>query len=210
MSIRKITIGRAPYSDIQLDNRHVYASKRHGEIYRDGNQMIYRDLSSNGTMINRTMVKHRSVPLSRGDIILVAGRYLLDWNQLDALLPSAYSQQVTYNLPPGSQFGKPGIFADPKAWNWGAMGLYPLWGLYNGCWWALPIGIALGWLFPLPNIVFGFFGTRWAMQNGYWPSMFQFIQEQNRWKTAGIIAMCILTLLFIWWVWVYADYLINK
>lgn len=61
MNIREITIGRSKSSDIFLDNRCIYASNNHGSIYYDGNRMMYRDNSSNGTMI--------------------AGRYQLNWNQ---------------------------------------------------------------------------------------------------------------------------------
>ncbi|MBR1414272.1 MAG: FHA domain-containing protein [Prevotella sp.] len=217
MSIGRISIGRSQRSDICLDNSHVYASKRHGEIYYDGNQMIYRDLSTNGTMINRTMVKHRTVPLRRGDIILVAGRYQIDWNEIDAFIPIPYGntsftdRQGTYAMPTSGVQPLPAnrVYIDPRAWNWGAMGVYPFWGLSNGCWWALPLAVAVGWLFPLPNLVFGFFGNRWALQYKQWTSMVAFKNEQQWWKPIGIVVMIVLTLFYLWWIGVYVDYLLK-
>ena len=216
MSIGRISIGRSQRSDICLDNSHVYASKRHGEIYYDGNQMIYRDLSTNGTMINRTMVKHRTVPLRRGDVILVAGRYLIDWNEIDSFMPTPYGntsftvRQGTYAMPtPGAQPLGNDAYVDANAWNWGAMGIYPIWGLSNGCWWALPLALVVGWLFPLPNLVFGFFGTRWALQNRQWPSMQMFLNEQKWWKPIGIAVMIVLAFFYLWWIGVYVNYLLK-
>lgn len=215
MSIRKVSIGRNPRSDIRLDEGHIYASKHHGEIYYDGYQMIYRDMSTNGTMINRTMVKHRSVPLQRGDIIMLAGRYLLDWNAIDAFVPTkwaggtVFGNQDTVHATSTASGMPQTMHIDVDAWNWGAMGLYPLWGVFNGCWWTLPVGIAIGWLFPLPNLVFGRFGTQWALQGRQWNSMQEFIDKQKQWRLAGIITMGILSLLFIWWVSASASYLFK-
>lgn len=201
MAIRRITIGRSPHSDIQLDIRHEYASNCHGELHSDGNRIFYRDISTNGTLVNNTWVRHRSVPVCRGDIILIACRYLIDWNTIDAFLPASYGQARVDGWPRSPLQYKQKV---EGSWNWGAMGLYPLWGLRNGCWWALPTGIAVGWLFPLPNLVFGYYGNQWALQYGQWPSMQQFLQEQAKWKGIGIMAMCVMMILFLWWVSIYA------
>ena len=72
MNIREITIGRSKTSDIYLDDRCIYASNNHGSIYYDGNQMMYRDNSSNGTMVNNIMVRRRAVPIRQGDIIMIS------------------------------------------------------------------------------------------------------------------------------------------
>lgn len=204
--LRKITVGRSEGSDIYLDDGYVYASKRHGIIYFDGNQLMFRDMSSNGTMINNRKVKHRTVPLHRGDIILVAGRYQIDWNKIDAYLPQrpigtsfqGMDQQISVFAPTTMNNG---------AWNWGAMGLYPVWGLFNGCWWAALVGLAFGlWLFPLPNLLFGYYGTRWAWKNRYWHSQEEFQRVQSQWKPAGIATICIAALFYLWWIWIYVDY----
>ncbi len=52
MTLREVTIGRDKNSDIYLDDRCAYASNNHATIYYDGNQLMFRDNSSNGTMIN--------------------------------------------------------------------------------------------------------------------------------------------------------------
>lgn len=211
MNLRKIiTVGRSESSDIYLDEKFVYASKRHGIIFYDGNQLMYRDMSSNGTMINNKSVKHRTVPIRRGDIILVAGRYQLDWNKIDTFLPqrpigTAFAQQEPSGGWQGSIYA-PAVM-DTNKWNWGAMGVYPVWGLFNGCWWAALVGLLVGLLlFPLPNIVFGYYGTRWAWRNKQWISPQEFQRVQTLWEPAGIATMCCATLFYLWWIWIYADY----
>ena len=173
-------------------------------------------MSSNGTMINRKMVRHSTVPLRRGDIIMIAGRYLLDWNAIDAFIPASWAGGTAFGrnilqVPATSGIATTELLhINVDAWNWGAMGVYPLWGLFNGCWWALPIGITIGWLFPLPNLVFGRYGTQWALHGGQWNSMQEFTEKQKQWKLAGIIVTIILSLLFVWWVAVYARYLFKQ
>lgn len=84
MNLREITIGRSKDCDIYLDRNCIYASVLHAAIYMDGSQLMYRDNSTNGTMINNIMVHKRAVPISHGDVIMVAGKYLVNWNQIDS------------------------------------------------------------------------------------------------------------------------------
>ena len=48
-----------------------------------------------------------------------------------------------------------------------------------------------GWLFPLPNILFGVFGTRWAWENKVWISAEDFERTKRSWDVAGIVVTCI-------------------
>lgn len=207
MILREVTIGRDKNSDIYLDDRCKYASNHHATIYYDGVQLMYRDTSSNGTMINNVSVKHRAVPIHRGDIIMVAGMYQINWNQIDALCPPNINQQfnsvVSQNVtPPASPI------IDTSKWNWGACGLYGLWGFFNGCWWAFLISFFVGfWLFPIPNIVFGIYGTKWAWKNKKWESPQDFLQTQDNWAIWGVIMFFLNLLFFGWWILVYAAYL---
>lgn len=73
MLMREVTVGRSKDSDIYLDDRCVYASTDHATIYYDGTQLMYKDTSSNGTMVNNIMVKHRAVPIKHGDIGHIGG-----------------------------------------------------------------------------------------------------------------------------------------
>ena len=211
MTLRKITIGRSSHCDICLDARYVYASLHHGEIFSDGNRMIYRDTSSNGTLINRFFVKKGCVSLCCGDVILIAGRYLLDWNHIDVFLPknifnTRFSSSSISNIKANKKYIDNAVVG---RWNWGAMGLYPIWGIYNGCFWAVYVALFAWFLFPLPNLFFGYFGNRLAKTNRYWCSEQDFQYEQYRWKKCGIISMCLLGLFFMWWVSVYIDYIVN-
>lgn len=102
----------------------------------------------------------------------------------------------------GSQSG--GEVDDPSIdleylhkWNWGAAGLYPIWGLFNGCWWAAPC-LLVGWIFfPITNVIFGAYGSRWAWRYGKWETFQLFCEKQRKWRVAGIIGSCIVLLLYL-------------
>ncbi len=153
------------------------------------------------------MVKRRAVPIRRGDIIMIAGRYQLNWNQINTFFPPTENS----NLHRGMEYETPVQQAlraasspnvDLSKWNWGAFGLYGLWGFFNGCWWAFLIALFIGWLFPIPNIIFGVFGTRWAWENRSWLSPEDFMQTQESWSIWGIIVTCLnVVLLFFWPFW---------
>lgn len=193
MILREVTVGRSRDCDIYLDERCIYASSHHATIYYDGNQLMYRDCSSNGTMINNVSVKHRAVPIRRGDTIMVAGKYQIGWNQIEVYFPSNQRQ-----MPPQQPVYQERVAVGPDTselnlskWNWGAFSLYPIWGLFNGCWWGLLIGIFLGCFWPIPNIIFGVCGTRWAWENKTWRSAEDFMGTQHSWDIAGIIIFVI-------------------
>lgn len=209
MMLREVTIGRSKDCDIYLDERCIYASSHHATIYYDGNQLMYRDCSSNGTMINNVSVKHRAVPIRRGDTIMVAGKYQISWNQIDVYFPGRPQQQMapqqSFQQPFQQSYQQPAMQApvdegdslNLSKWNWGAFSLYPLWGFFNGCWWAFLIGFFVGWLFPIPNIIFGVYGTRWAWQNRSWRSAADFMATQHGWDIAGIIIFVLDVLAFL-------------
>ena len=188
MVLREITIGRSRDCDVYLDPRCDRASSYHATVYMDGNQLMYRDRSRNGTMINNVGVHNRAVPINYGDIIMIAGRYQLNWNQIMQFFPQAYMRQ-----PVAEQPQRPVTVSsvDTSKWNWGAFGIYPIWGFFNGCWWAFFVGMFAGWLFPLPNILFGVFGTRWAWENKSWGSAEEFLRSKKSWDVAGIVIACI-------------------
>jgi len=206
MILREVTIGRSKECDIYLDARCKYASNNHATIYYDGTQLMYKDTSTNGTLINNVSVRHRAVPIHRGDIIMVAGQYPINWNQIDAFFPSTPSKAVMPHeaaSPPS-----PSPVVDTSKFNWGACGLYGLWGFFNGCWWAFLVSLFCGWfLFPIPNIIFGIYGTRWAWENRTWVSSQEFLQAQSNWAIWGIILFCLNMLYFGWQVLTYAAYI---
>ena len=206
MTLREITIGRSKNSDIYLDDRCIYASTNHATIYYDGNQMMFRDNSSNGTMINNVMVKQRAVPINRGDIIMIAGQYQLGWAQIDRFFPPSANmahQGTAYDMPYNTNTSL--HTPDLKKWNWGACGLYPIWGFFNGCWWAILVMLLVMllcllpfcWILsPVANIIFGLYGTRWAWENKTWQSTDEFIQTQHSWGIAGMVIFAIHVLLW--------------
>lgn len=86
MANREISIGRSSSCDISLGESAEYASSFHGTIFMNGTQLMYKDMSTNGTIINNMVVNNNTVPINHGDTILIAGKYPISWEQIDALL----------------------------------------------------------------------------------------------------------------------------
>lgn len=201
MTLREITIGRSKDCDIYLDPRCQYASSYHATIYYDGTQLMFKDTSTNGTLINNVSVKHRAVPIRHGDIIMLAGKYQINWNQIDAFFPSTpVSQPVGVAMPPASPAPASAPYVDTSKFSWAAFLMSGIWGLFNGCWWMLlvnigyfilafvPIlGIISGIASLITNIFFGINGTRWAWENRTWSSPQAFEQTQSTWNKVAII-----------------------
>lgn len=184
---REVTVGRAANCDIFLNSQCQYASKYHATIFISGSQLIYKDTSTNGTVINGVNVKNSSVPIRRGDRILISGRYPLSWQQLDRYFPNiSYLSSANVPVIEDTATGT-GDSEKVDKWSWGAFGLYPIWGFFNGCWWAIFIAIFFGWTFPIPNIIFGIFGCNWAWKLKSWRDINHFSQVQHKWNIAGAI-----------------------
>ncbi|MCL4310717.1 MAG: ribonuclease G [Actinomycetota bacterium] len=69
-------------------------------------------------------------------------------------------------------------------WNWGAFLLSFFWSISNGVWIGLlvlvfPIGIIM-------PFVLGTHGSKWAWQKGDYSSVEEFMQEQRKWRNAGL------------------------
>ncbi|MBQ8968250.1 MAG: FHA domain-containing protein [Bacteroidaceae bacterium] len=187
MTIREVTIGRSKNSDIYLDDHCQYASKYHATLYYDGSQLMYRDTSTNGTLINNINVKNRAVPIHHGDTIMVAGQYPVTWNQIDQFFPPRRPEPVFTPpvvvqpiTPP-----MPEVQPEIDEWSWGAFMFYPLWGFFNGCWWAFLVNIAVGWTL-IPSIIFGVQGRRLAWENRRWQNAEAFNEAQDTWDGWGM------------------------
>ncbi len=210
MTYKEITVGRSRDCDISLDPRCTYASNHHGIIYSDGHQLYFKDTSTNGTIVNNHRIKHRIASIRHGDVILLAGKYPLNWNQIDSFFPAIPNYQgsgTIAEMPAYGQTQSPVV--NTSKWNWGAFGLYPIWGFFNGCWWAILVAFFLGWIFPIPNIIFGIYGTKWSWENKTWISAQDFIQTQSKWEIWGIVVFCVNVLVFFWWAFVYAAFLFS-
>lgn len=87
---KEITIGRYDSCDIRFNQNDVLVSSHHGIIFMNGNQLMYKDTSTNGTIINNSMIHHMTVPIKHGDTILIAGKYPISWYQIDACLNKSF------------------------------------------------------------------------------------------------------------------------
>ncbi len=108
MNLREVTIGRSNTCDIYLDPRCKFASSLHATIFYHGNQLMFKDTSTNGTLINNVRVHKRSVPINHGDVILIAGKYPLNWNQIDSFFPIAPRQNQGTVIDYGQRAAAPG------------------------------------------------------------------------------------------------------
>lgn len=98
MNNRRITIGRAPGSDIRIEERWDTVSNEHAEIESTGSSLLFYDHSSNGTSINGQKIHNTNVPIYPGDEILLAGVYRLDWEILERYFPTSRRPTVTKNI----------------------------------------------------------------------------------------------------------------
>lgn len=208
MNLREVTIGRSKDCDIYLDQRCQYASNLHGTIYYDGSQLMYKDSSTNGTLINNISVRKRAVPIHRGDIIMIAGKYPINWNQIDSFFPYKPEQrQVGTIVDVGTAMSQQATASEPlnlSKWSWGAFTLSWIWGFFNGCWWMLLVKIGTSVLAFLSafvpfgpffvsvmdlciSIFFGAKGTEWAWNNRSWNSIADFNRTQDTWNKVGLI-----------------------
>jgi pSer/pThr/pTyr-binding forkhead associated (FHA) protein len=102
---KEITIGRSSSCDIRFNQNDVLVSTNHGSIFVNGNQLMFKDTSTNGTVINNMMVHHMTVPINRGDRIMIAGKFPISWYQIDALLNKSFPQVLPKtNLRPDSGY----------------------------------------------------------------------------------------------------------
>ena len=178
----------------------------HGTIYYDGNQLMFRDTSSNGTMINNISVRKRAVPIRRGDSIMIAGKYPINWNQIDSFFPYTPPTPIGTIVDVSKSMSQQAGNAEPlnlSKWSWGAFVLSWLWGFFNGCWWMFLVKIGtfllgmLLWWVPFAaifisildlglSILFGIKGTEWAWNNRSWSSISNFKQTQDTWNKVGL------------------------
>ena len=75
----KVIIGRAPECDIVVDQAFGRVSNEHATLEIQDGQLIYKDHSSNGTMINGRLIHHSSIAIQNGDKIMLADTYELNW-----------------------------------------------------------------------------------------------------------------------------------
>lgn len=85
---------------------------------------------------------------------------------------------------------------EPKnRFNWGAAGLWPLWGFANGMWWLIFVGVAISWLplglnIPagiLASIYMGVKGNELARRYKQWRNDSHFVSIQKNWQVVGVI-----------------------
>ena len=103
-----LTIGRAETCDIQVPQSYDTVSNEHAEIELRGEQLIFFDHSTNGTIINNQKIHNTNVGIYPGDTILLAGKFPLDWDTIGQYFPiRSHRPTVVRNLHAESQSSQP-------------------------------------------------------------------------------------------------------
>jgi pSer/pThr/pTyr-binding forkhead associated (FHA) protein len=98
MNKTKISIGRAPGSDIHIDERWDTVSNQHADVELQGGQLVFIDHSTNGTIINGQKVQNTSVDIFPGDNIKLANAFDLEWEVISSFFPNIHRPTVTMNV----------------------------------------------------------------------------------------------------------------
>lgn len=98
MGNRMITIGRSSRSVVRIDERWDTVSNQHADIEEQGDNLVFFDHSSNGTVINGQKIQNCSVKIYPGDEILLAGVFMLEWNVINQFFPDHHRPTVTRNI----------------------------------------------------------------------------------------------------------------
>jgi hypothetical protein len=84
------TIGRRPGKTICYSNPEV--SNDHAEIVENNGSYTLIDHSTNGTLVNGNRVHNASFPINRGDIVMFAGKEVLNWNMIAGVASAPVSE----------------------------------------------------------------------------------------------------------------------
>jgi len=77
LELGRTALGREPGADgVTLPRDHA-VSRRHGELYAEDGQLVYRNLSANGTIVNRRIVQETRV-LAPGDELRFGNAHLVE------------------------------------------------------------------------------------------------------------------------------------
>jgi len=91
VNTRTITIGRGSSCDIIINDPNV--SRVHAEISVAGGQYVYRDVSTNGSIVNGHRIINEKIVVALNSSIFLANSISLPWNKVILLLPLSSSNQ---------------------------------------------------------------------------------------------------------------------
>ena len=137
--MRTITIGRAPSCDIIVNDPNV--SRIHAEMSVEGGQYVYRDVSTNGTIVNGHKIINEKVFVVPYSSVILANSIPLPWNQVLPLLPLSSGnlekktvprqpgyepvyQNVPYNYTPPAPVPPPHVKDDSLGFGWGVLAFF--------------------------------------------------------------------------------------
>lgn len=196
--MKTITIGRDSSCDIVINNARV--SRMHGVITLQNNNYVYRDNSTNGTVVNGVLVKKSEINVKIGDSIMLASDEPIQWHKVTTLLPVESNPVAAPTPGAGAGAGaasrsNQGLPPSISRWSWGGFFFGWLWAVTNRIYWPLIVFIPfIGWFATLiVNIVLGINGNKWAWERDSWESVDAFERVQFTWaKTAAIVVIAML------------------
>jgi uncharacterized membrane protein YhaH (DUF805 family) len=93
--MKKITVGRDSGCDVVVSDPDHVISRLHAEITLSGATCFFRDMSTNGTVVNGRRVHNEEISIEYGTPVMLAGKIPLVWQRVDELVASpALKQQI--------------------------------------------------------------------------------------------------------------------
>lgn len=109
MIMRKVTIGRSQENDVVFEQVDTISSY-HSEIVIDDSGIItYNDHSTNGSWINGQKIHKTSCVVKEGDIIMLPGDVIIEWNQI---IPDSQKKTQVFRAEDLEQLSAPAV-AEP-------------------------------------------------------------------------------------------------
>ena len=209
--MRTISIGRDHSCDIIIDDPRI--SRIHAHIIQNGAEFTYRDLSTNGSIINGLNIRNSDIIIQYGTSVLLASVIALPWDKVKNLLPtetvyslstSTIHQGYGFRGNTDSVIGmnlnqnyKPTNLPDKlRGWNWGAFFFGWLWAVFNGIYWPVFV-IFFPPAFIVVNIVLGVNGSEWSWKNRNWRDISHFVETQRLWAIWGTVLFITGLVLFV-------------
>jgi uncharacterized membrane protein len=151
-------------------------------------------ISSESTDLGRAIVNIIQLILSLIGLISVVGIVVGIPLGITYLNKKELAKDINYDERSGEK-GASIVPDEIKGWNWGAIGLTWIWGVYHGVWISLLTFIPVVNIFII--IALGIKGNEWAWKAKKWESIEKFTSSQNKWKPWGIVFFILMVLGFI-------------
>lgn len=111
----KAIVGRDPgLCDIVVDQEYGRVSRSHATLEIQDGQLIFKDHSTNGSMVNGRKIQNSSIAIRRGDKILLANTYELTWPIIIGMFPSLQPHTPSFDGSRDDTYGRSTEMLNPS------------------------------------------------------------------------------------------------